>query len=164
MFIVATKRWADPRAVMSGLSLTWGRLAPKWDKSGIFSDQFQSQNVLKLILKSPRFAHFGANMTQFGWQICHPLVWWSRLVVAWDYLVQLESDRQCHFHSQLGPVRLANEWRLMGRVQIPDQWSVHFGSTRILTDVLPLTPFRPRLASLAWIYLSSAVSERSLLS
>ena len=28
-----------------------------------------SQNVLKLILKSPRFVPFGANLTQFGCQI-----------------------------------------------------------------------------------------------
>ena len=28
-----------------------------------------SQNILKLILKSPRFVPFVANLTQFGWQI-----------------------------------------------------------------------------------------------
>ena len=31
-----------------------------------------SQNVQKLILKSPRFVPFGANLTQFGCQIWHP--------------------------------------------------------------------------------------------
>ena len=31
-----------------------------------------SQNVLKLILKSPRFVPFGPNLIQFGWQIWHP--------------------------------------------------------------------------------------------
>ena len=36
------------------------------------------QNILKLkmLLKSPRFVPFGANLTQFGWQICPP--WYSR--------------------------------------------------------------------------------------
>ena len=33
-----------------------------------------SPNVLKLILKSPRFVPFGANLTLFGCQICHPCV------------------------------------------------------------------------------------------
>ena len=31
-----------------------------------------SQNILKLLLKSPRFVPFGANLTHFGWQIWHP--------------------------------------------------------------------------------------------
>ena len=48
--------------------------------STIFYDQFQyiwldEQNVLKLILKSPRFVPFGDNLTQFGCQIWHP--WWQ---------------------------------------------------------------------------------------
>ena len=40
-------------------------------RSGI-SNLAPRQNVLKLILKSPRFVPFGANLAHFGWQICHP--------------------------------------------------------------------------------------------
>ena len=32
----------------------------------------ESQNVLKLILKSPRFVPFGTDLTEFWWQIWHP--------------------------------------------------------------------------------------------
>ena len=36
---------------------------------GSYWPQMASQNVLKLILKSPRFVPFGANLTQFGCQM-----------------------------------------------------------------------------------------------
>ena len=49
------------------------QIGTKWDKSGTFQDQSQicNQNVLKLMLKSPRFIPFGANLTQFGCPIWH---------------------------------------------------------------------------------------------
>ena len=49
------------------LSTFW--LGPKWDKSGSFKISFSSKNELKLILKSPIFVSFGANLTQIGCQI-----------------------------------------------------------------------------------------------
>ena len=36
----------------------WVRLAPNWTNLGLFKISFPSQNVLKLILKSPRFVQF----------------------------------------------------------------------------------------------------------
>ena len=71
---------------VSNLPSYLGQIGPKWDKSGTFlrsvSVHFDSasQNILKLILKSPRFVPFAGNLnlTQFGCPIRHPwncLLW-----------------------------------------------------------------------------------------
>ena len=46
----------------------WHQMGNIWDFLRLVSVQMGSpiQNVLKLILKSPRFVPFGANLTQFG--------------------------------------------------------------------------------------------------
>ena len=45
----------------------WGRLVTNRTHLGLFNISFsQSQNVLKRMLKCPRFVQFGANLTQFG--------------------------------------------------------------------------------------------------
>ena len=49
-----------------------GQIGTHWDKSGTLEDYFPvhtgslSQNVLKIIFKSPRFVPVGANLTLFG--------------------------------------------------------------------------------------------------
>ena len=49
----------------------WPQIGHIWDFLRSVSVHFGAgrQNVLKLILKSPRYVPFGANLTQFGYQI-----------------------------------------------------------------------------------------------
>ena len=51
----------------------WPQMGQIWDILRTVSVHFGlvSQNVMKLILKSHRFAPFGAYLTQFGYQIWH---------------------------------------------------------------------------------------------
>ena len=52
----------------------WPEMGQIWGFLRSVSVHFgsESQNVLKLILKSPKFVPNGATLTQFGWQICNP--------------------------------------------------------------------------------------------
>ena len=56
---------------MSKFSSKLGQIGPTWHRSGTFKISF-SQNLLKLILKNPRFVPFGVNLIQFGCKIWHP--------------------------------------------------------------------------------------------
>ena len=73
----------------------------------------ESQNVLKLILKSPRFVPFGANMTQFIWQICHV----------------------CYISTMLLRLRRkpANLWSIYSSHSCTDNLFVNSSTTNILT-------------------------------
>ena len=51
---------------MSGLALNWVRLAQNGANLRLFKISSPIQNVLKLILKGPKFVPFGANLTQYG--------------------------------------------------------------------------------------------------
>ena len=71
--VLSVVEWASCRNIWFGSEV--GQICHKWDQSGIFqikiSVHFGSarQNVLKLILKSPRFVPLWSNLTQFGRQI-----------------------------------------------------------------------------------------------
>ena len=69
--IITTDMW--------NLASKLGQIDPIWDKIWDFL-RLPSQNVLKLILKSPRFVPFGANLTQFGCQIWHP--WFRHMFIV----------------------------------------------------------------------------------
>ena len=61
---------------MSNLVFKLGQIGPKCDKSGTFKISFSTfwlnePKYTETDLKSPRFVQFGANLTQFGCQICH---------------------------------------------------------------------------------------------
>ena len=92
----------EPR--LPDLAPKWVRLAPR-------------QNVLKLILKSPRFVQFGANLTQFDCQIWHVDI----LVPGCRWLFTWSQRRGCHVWAQIG-----SEWPKI--VQIRDCFNSGFCS------------------------------------
>ena len=65
------------RAGMANLAYKLGQIGPNGTNLGLFKISFSTvwlqiwerQNVLKLILKSPRFVLFEAKLIQLGWQI-----------------------------------------------------------------------------------------------
>ena len=68
---------------LSNLASILGQIGPKWNKSDFFLNFVRSfillfgsssQNVLKLILSSPRCVPFEANLTQFGYNPNMPVV------------------------------------------------------------------------------------------
>ena len=62
-----------------------------WSFSTPFIYIAASQNVQKLILKSPRFVSFGANLTQFGWKI------WHRWMIPWFHLPEVSTNLEESF-------------------------------------------------------------------
>ena len=66
----------------------WPQMGQIWDflRSGSVHFGALRQNVLKLILKSHRFAPFGANLTQFGYQNLKSLVTGSRFLFFHTHL------------------------------------------------------------------------------
>ena len=85
------------------------------------------QNVLKLILKSPRFVPFGANWTQFGWQKNHQSTKTEREAELFPFSVFLgepnctETDFKkyqiCPIWGQLDPIRMPNLTSLLSMVK-----------------------------------------------
>ena len=69
IYILELRRRAVKFSIQIGSD--WSQMGQIWDFLRSVSVHFgsASQNVLKLILKSPRFVPFGTNLTQFGSQI-----------------------------------------------------------------------------------------------
>ena len=63
----------------------WSQIGKIWDFLRSVSIHFgsASQNVQKLILKSPRFVSFGPNLTQLWSQIWHPCCEMTQLCFVW---------------------------------------------------------------------------------
>ena len=108
----------------------WVILAPNERNLRLFKISFSIfcspiQNILKLILKSPRFVTFGANLTQFGCQIRQPWLTpggamsrvtdWSQMGKSGDFLDHIpyilahQSEKKMPVLSNFRPI-----WPILG--------------------------------------------------
>ena len=82
-------------AGMSNLLSNGVRLAPNETDLGNFKISFST--YLRLILKSPRFVSFEANLTQFGWHIWHP---WH----LHDFKLRYQIRTEMPYRHQMGQI------------------------------------------------------------
>ena len=99
-------------AIRIGSDYYWPQMGQIWDFLRSVSVHFgsPSQNVLKLILKSPRFVLFGAYMTQFGCLIWH--IWWEENPsrILWRHQV-LSCEKNWHFVNARHKLCVCFDWR-----------------------------------------------------